>query len=479
MSTASFRSWRRSVECWVRLHWWGSPEAGLHIRLCCTLALQRNLDTRYTMLQWVALSTTEALDAIENLILKGTNQAVTWTTFFSSQQAHDGSVAEFFLQCSQLATNCKFQCPHCHGDLSEYMLLRKLMGGLSDKVLKREVFQMYDQFKSVDALRTFCITHEAAARDAVRVVPYTSHSHDTTEVAGVLPDVGAVAGALLPIARTTTNAIQRPNPRPYTPAKTPCGNCGTLHTPGRAQCPARSLKCYKCGTPGHIRQMCRSGRRRSATPHLQGVAAPMYEETAETVHMSGAVQVAGTSPCPQPTLQVTVTSDRRKRVTCTVMAVADTGAQESVGGKELLTALLLQLAQLKRRAGLRDVADMPLQLLGSAVCTVTHGGRSTRQEVCFVSSARHLYLSLTACVELGLVPRSFPNNLQVAAGVAHMLPVCQPGLMNILPTGPTVVPLPPLKENVDRLEEWLCRHSSLTTFNVDRCPLPVMEGEPH
>ncbi|KAK3882766.1 hypothetical protein Pcinc_012875 [Petrolisthes cinctipes] len=183
----------------------------------------------------------------------------------------------------------------------------------------------------------------------------------------------------------------------------------------------------------------------------------MHEETAETVHMSGAVWVAGTSPCPQPTLQVTVTSDRRKRVTCTVMAVADTGAQVCVGGKELLTALSLQPVQLKHRAGLRDVADMPLQLLGSAVCTITHGGHSIRQEVCFVSSARHLYLSLTASVELGLVPRGFPNNLQVVASIAHVLPVRQPGLMNILPTRPTAVPLPPLEENVDRLEEWLRR----------------------
>ncbi|KAK3882764.1 hypothetical protein Pcinc_012873 [Petrolisthes cinctipes] len=100
MSTASFRSWRRSVEPWVRLHGRGSPEAGLHIRLCCTPALQCNLDTRYTMLQWEALSTTEVLDAIENLVLKGTNQAVTWTTFFSSQQSHDRSVADFFRQCA-------------------------------------------------------------------------------------------------------------------------------------------------------------------------------------------------------------------------------------------------------------------------------------------------------------------------------------------------------------------------------------------
>ncbi|KAK3887253.1 hypothetical protein Pcinc_008649 [Petrolisthes cinctipes] len=97
---------------------------------------------------------------------------------------------------------------------------------------------MCDQFKNLDALRTFCIIYEAAARDADRVAPYTSHSSDTSDVAGVKsaappPDVGERAGARLPIARPTTNPIPRPNPHPYTPAEMPCGNCGTLHTPGR------------------------------------------------------------------------------------------------------------------------------------------------------------------------------------------------------------------------------------------------------
>ena len=129
MSTVSFCSWRRSVERWVELQEWGPPKAVLCIRLCCILALQRIIDTRYSMDQWKALAVADALDAIERLVLKGTNQAVTWTAFFSSYQAPGESVLDFFRQCSQLAADCKFQCPNCHSDLSEYMLLRKLMGG--------------------------------------------------------------------------------------------------------------------------------------------------------------------------------------------------------------------------------------------------------------------------------------------------------------------------------------------------------------
>ena len=129
--------------------------------------------------------------------------------------------------------------------------------------------------------------------------------------------------------------------------------------------------------------------------------------------------------------------------------------------------------------GLRDVANIPLQVLGSAMCLISHGGRSSHQEICFVNSARFLYLSLTTCKELGLVPEDFPNHMQVAAGTQLLPPVSQPGLVDTLPTRPSSMPLPPLEENIGRLEEWLLRHFSSSTFNTDRCPLPVMEGEPH
>lgn len=186
----------------------------------------------------------EALGAFEKLVLKGTNQAATWTTFFSYQQSQDMSVSNVSGQCAQLAADWRFHCPHCQGDLSEYVLLRKLMGGLSDEVLKREVFQVCNQFQRLGALRTFCSTYEAVARDTNKMAPHTGHSSDIMEVAGMestAPGVGEVAGARLPIAHPTSNPTPRPNASPFIPAETRCGNCGTLHTPGKAQCPARSL----------------------------------------------------------------------------------------------------------------------------------------------------------------------------------------------------------------------------------------------
>lgn len=87
MTSASFRSWRRSVESWLRLAKWPDQEAVLHIRLLCVPALQCTLDARYDTGQWEALTPKEALDAIGKIVQHSTNQAVKWFDFFNARQA--------------------------------------------------------------------------------------------------------------------------------------------------------------------------------------------------------------------------------------------------------------------------------------------------------------------------------------------------------------------------------------------------------
>lgn len=74
-------------------------------------------------------------------------------------------------------------------------------------------------------------------------------------------------------------------------------------------------------------------------------------------------------------------------------------------------------ALLQRRAGLRDVANLPLKTLGSTKCCIRLSGRSTVQEVVFVPSVIYLYLSLGACKALCLVPEEFPFHTPVVAAV--------------------------------------------------------------
>lgn len=187
------------MSCWLSLCHLSPSDAVQHVRLQCVPALQRALDARFSEAQWSALSPDEALDAVGKVVLRSSNQAVVWSEFFDVVQGPEEPISSYFVRCSQKVADCGFQCPSCNSDISEYILLRKLMVGLRDQVMKRYVYQSCDTFTSVDHLRSVCSTFEAARRDAVSptvqcVSPRTA-GNDVTEG---LVEVAASRGPSFP-----------------------------------------------------------------------------------------------------------------------------------------------------------------------------------------------------------------------------------------------------------------------------------------
>ena len=110
----------------------------------------------------------------------------------------------------------------------------------------------------------------------------------------------------------------------------------------------------------------------------------------------------------QPQLQVLVSRPESGPQHPTT-AIADTGAQVCVAGPTLLKTLGLPPRQLQERAGLRDLAGINLPTSGATTCNFSIPGRSTQQDVYFVKSVEKIYLSLDACMDLGLVNADFPQ----------------------------------------------------------------------
>ena len=185
------------------------------------------------------------------------------------------------------------------------------------------------------------------------------------------------------------------------------------------------------------------------------------------------VTVGGTSVAPEPLLQVSVTS-QAGGAEAAVTAVADTGAQVCVAGPKLMSLLGLRPALLQRRAGIRDLARIPLSSLGAAACRISLSGHTTVQDVHFVKNVERLYLSCTTCKDLGLIHQDFPKPPAVIAGVGVM-----DGDAHDVPGRPTALPMQPLEENIPQLEQWLLQHFSSSTFNTECYPLRVMQGPPH
>ena len=148
------------------------------------------------------------------------------------------------------------------------------------------------------------------------------------------------------------------------PSRT-CWNCSTTHTPDKASCPAREAVCLGCRKRGHFKKCCKGSKRSSNTTPANAV--------------SGSVTTVGTQVSSQPTVEVTVALERGTKHR--TVAVTDTGAQVCVAGEALLSSLHIKPTQLQRQAALRDVADLPLQCLGSCRCTISLGGLVAEQDM--------------------------------------------------------------------------------------------------
>ena len=448
------------MSCWLQICRWPVHEAVHHIRLHCVPELQRALDARFSDSQWSILSTEEALSAIEKLVLRASNRAAQWYEFFNLAQGLDESISDFFLRCNQKALDCEFECPNCSVDLTEYFLLRKVMVSLSDVKLKGHIFQSCDKIRSVDALRATCSAFQAARQNlggeekrfnvSLAAGTVAERTLEREEGSGSSNDV-------------TVGRVQHSGM-----TNTSCGNCGGRHAPGKGLCPAKALTCHFCKKVGHLKRYCRSARKKGNSDEAAGLIT------------SGAVTIANVGNSNQPSIQVLVMHGGRE-VPC--KAVPDTGAQVCVAGVELRSCLGVP-ALLQRQAGigLRDVANLQLKCVGAAMVTISHKGLSTRQKVYFVDSAKNFYLSLSACKELGVVHRNFPQQVPVVGVVSSVDPPPATDctvMPRPLPPKPEVMPFQPIEENVHRLEGWLLQHFSSSTFDTSREPLPVMVGKPH
>ena len=100
----------------------------------------------------------------------------------------------------------------------------------------------------------------------------------------------------------------------------------------------------------------------------------------------------------------------RPHAECTILAVADTGAQVSVADFSLLRELGINKKRLQPAlTTVSHVAAGNLKIVGSLECQVSTGSTSTLERIYVGEKVTRFYLSLAACKALRLVPADFPR----------------------------------------------------------------------
>ena len=168
--------------------------------------------------------------------------------------------------------------------------------------------------------------------------------------------------------------------------------------------------------------------------------------------------------------------------------------------------------------GVNAANNLGLGLLGGVLVTFSgkdcQGNTQTTRQLCYVAQdIDSVFLSRSACVDLGLISKSFPtigafitsninamsqNNTENKLNEAYVVnpstsckqsasstataptsSTCTCPRRELPPTVPTTLPFPPVPENRERSKDWILKHYASSAFNqCEHQPLPLMRDSP-
>ena len=176
-----------------------------------------------------------------------------------------------------------------------------------------------------------------------------------------------------------------------------CFSCGGSypHKDGTT-CPAKNATCNKCQEKGHYAKCCKDKKEKKTTG---------------AVHIISEVRNRReTHPClgVDFLLEDTYLDNH--------VVIADTGAQVSVAGSDVLTQWQINRHDLEESdEQLQGVNGQPIKCIGLIVLTMRVSGCEHKEKiyVCTNIHKQEVYISLKACKGLGLVHEDFPTPLHI------------------------------------------------------------------
>ena len=495
---------------------------------CCEETLRKDLTRSYGSL--TDRTEAEALNCIRSLAVKPENILVARMKLLNLRQDRDEAVRSYAARLRGQAGICRFiktKTCTCEREISiEYsddIIRDTLIRGLEDDEIRLDVLGQCKQDDTLDDTLLYIEAKESGKRSAGLLNGHTVTTANATSS-----------------YKRASKQLNRPT-NSENHSSLICSHCGQRgHGNGTntrersSKCPAYNHVCKKCEKRHHYEQVCRNTarqqhRKQDATQDAvfqdggffndavfesESLCATENKElkvACNTIvldhhifnEMTEAWQKSRSSP--QPCIPISFTlhpSDIRnlgftpavKNETCEVTynALADTGCQSCLGGIELLAKMGLSKQNLlpvtmhmtaANNKGINIIGALPLCLSGKSPSGST---LSTRQIVYFTDSTHRFFLSKLACINLGIISKSFPTigeTLEASdaapSAESAITRTCQCPKRQMPPPRPNKLPYPPTVENREKLEKYLLDYYKSSTFNVcQHQTLPMMTGPP-
>ena len=473
MSTAEFRMYSKDCHDFMKLTQFTNEQIVIQMRLNMDADLKRAVDTNCGD-SWNGKSVEEALISIKEIIKKTSNSAVHRKMFDGMSQKSSESVREFITRLKACAIDCEYTCPFDENhDLTDYHIVNRIRCGITDKQLQQELLQKADTVKSLTEMLAYCENFESAKqdRDKLRNETQAVSGISSIETSGLTSE--DIVAAISNYRRSKKDSSSK------------CYYCG-FERHDKSKCPAQGKICTKCNKLNHFSNVCKSKSKPTAKDKQTTGSAAVIICTIQSIEASS-LKSAGKLP----TLSVSSAKSKEDKG-IEMEAVADTGAQACVAGREHMRKLNLSIADLSKPSlELRHVGGDKLNVLGSKIVNMELNGENIDVEVYFIKGITSMYLSIEACKKMHIIPQNFPFTNIKQSNCETPLPSAQNDDEEVevsgaqcekagkFPSRPKALPFPPTKENVSKLKEWLLQTFADTTFNTKADQLPVMAGKPH
>ena len=484
------------------------------------------------------------LAAMRKLAVRAQNTLVNVVKFLDMAQEQEEAAGAFTARLKGQASICNFliKCSSntCtqETNYADQMVCHQLVRGLADPTIQEQMLAHGADNADLDLAKTlkFVEAKEAGKR-----------SSNLLTTAGGLNKMSEFQKAKF--------ENKKQNLKPVIPDNNKCGWCGQAGHGGRATMQVRKEKCKSfkhvcevCSAVGHYGSMCRSkkktnpelgalseqislgdgnfcnfnmtgwGKKKKLTlPHT---AYDQYRGWVASKPEGHPELPIGACLCTSGYEQLGIPTPRMKNRLIKTISLPDTGAQMTVVGMRFIHSLGLTKSELIPLShGVNAANNLGLGLLGGALVTFSgsdcNGNTRTSKQLCYVAETiDSVFLSRSACVDLGLISKNFPTigafntpNINAMSETDsdnkdaedylfspsksckdtvgsknNSMPdsrVCTCPRRELPPAVPNTLPLPATPENREKLKDWILKQYASSAFNqCEHQPLPLMRDSP-
>ena len=397
------------------------------------------------------------IETIKDIVTTKLSPIVHIQIFNTMSQKEDEDCNAYLQRLRARASSCRYLCPHCDKNISELLVKHKFILGLKNKSMQTAILktESVKPGTPLTQLLNEVLVLEQSIRDQETV--NTQNDNSICAISNNEIDDGDIFH-MQKYAHTKHNNKQ-------------CRNCGNRFAPGH-NCPAKGAKCHSCGMVGHFMKMCRNRFKNKIAnkSHQQNVNHIDADENASIGYlMVGSLK--SENALTEIAVQLKTTLKNGHEIVKQINVLPDTGANLCLLGPQQLRTLGIPTDELYNSNKLLNVAGGTKMLTSKQfTATVKLAENETDITIYFCKDVKRFFLSRQACINLKIVPSTFPYPPKPALTVNSVETVAKQyenGKIKC-PIKPTTIPVGPTEENIPELRKYLINRFSSTVFNRQR-----------